>query len=85
MPTLVALVGIVVFTVLAVMGIPQDTKLLLVVAFAFADLITILAGFGGIIYLINPVKTPQVRRWVWVNIALFFIAAFSGVVLFMQL
>lgn len=84
-PTIIALLGIIIFSTLALAGVVQEKKLLLVAAFAFADLTTILAGFGGIIYLINPVKTTQTKYWVWVNISLFFFATFAGVALFRQL
>ena len=84
-PSLIALLGCVLFAVLIMAGIPQDGKLRLVAAFAFADLTTILAGFGGVMYLINSQKTAQARRWVWINVTLFFAATFAGVVLFMQL
>ncbi len=84
-PTLIALFGITIFSILILADVVQERKLLLVAAFAFADFITILAGLGGIIYLFNPAKTTHAKNWVWINVGLFFFATFTGVALFMQL
>lgn len=56
-----------------------------IAAFSVAELCMIVAGAGGISYLINPDKTAETKRWVWVNVALFFICAFGGAVLFLEL
>jgi hypothetical protein len=77
--------GIATFSVLLLADIIPNKKLLLMAAFTFADLMTILAGFGGIVFLINPVKTSQAKYWVGLNITLFFFATFMGVVLFLKL
>ena len=85
LPLAFAAVGAAVFGLLVATHAVADVKLLTVAAFAFAELTMIAAGFGGISYLINPIKTRQARRWVWLNVALFFGAAASGLALFMAL
>ena len=84
-PAALAAAGVLVFFVLALTDAVADGKLLIVAAFAFAEVTMILAGAGGVVYLINPRKTPRTRRWMWLDVALFFAAAATGLVLFMAL
>ncbi len=53
-----------------------------IAAFSLAELCMVVAGAGGISYLINPEKTAEAKCWVWVNVVLFFFCAFGGAVLF---
>jgi glucose uptake protein GlcU len=63
----------------------DDSKMAIVISFAVAELCMVLAGGGGVTYLLNPRRTAQDLPWLWGNIGLFFISAFSGLALFMAL
>lgn len=54
----------------------------LVAGFAFAELMMVLAAGGGVVYLLTSEKQ---KNWLIMNIGLFFIAGFTGLLMFMLL
>lgn len=85
LPLLVAVSGIMFLTLFFYSKLIKDPKLFIIVAFSFAEITMILAGLGGISYLIDSSRTPQMRRLMIINTVLFFLAAFTGLLLFMQI
>ena len=59
----------------------QELRLLLIIGFALSELVMILSALGGMIYLLTSEKS---KHWLIINIMLFFIAGFNGVVMFLN-
>lgn len=85
LPILVALISIILLTFISLFDLVEDRQLFIIIAFALAELTMILAGMGGITYLIDANRTSKSLRFMRLNAILFFLAAFSGLMLFMQI
>jgi glucose uptake protein GlcU len=83
LPAIVTVAGI--FFMLVLSFFISDNKLFIVLSFAMAELCMVMAGIGGVAYLLNPHKTSIDSKWIMINIGLFFSAACSGLILFLML
>ena len=80
-----AFAGLMIFSTMFLGGWIENKALFLTLFFAFAELVMVLAGLGGVVYLINPLKTRAAKWVTLLNIGLFFSAALGGALTFIFL
>lgn len=85
LPFIIALTNVCILSLIFSFNLILDPKLFIIVVFAMAELTMIVAGLGGIAYLLNADSSTLSKRLLGINISLFFLSALLGMILFLNI